>query len=228
MPIPKAPDGMILGVDTSTYQGKLDVPALMADGVSFSFLYCKATDGRQTVDTQFAATVAACRAAGLPWGCYGVLEPYGASAVQQQAAHFVGIVADAGATLPPWLDFELAHGETGSVALQCAADWCDAVGFALGVQPWVYTGPSFIETLERDAGFSDAIARLGQRRLVVAHYTQDYARPPIVPSPWGDWTLWQASGGKAESRNYATLPGTQIAVDVDLFRGTVQDLLAFR
>jgi lysozyme len=224
MTLPTPPNGWSLGLDVSQLQGKIDVPSLVAAGVAF--LYLRATDGIHDVDPQTKTTPSACIAAGLPFGCYGVLEPYGAVGVGAQATHFVSVASDLGATLPPWLDFELARGETGLVALQTAADWCDFVESATKVSPMVYCGPSFIETLEHYAGPSADLvcARLATRRLVVAHYTGDVARLPTVPSPWKDWTIWQASGGRTESRNYATLPGTTVDVDVDWVRGPVSTL----
>jgi lysozyme len=194
-----------------------------------SFLYAKATDGLHSVDPQFAATAAACRDAGLAFGAYGVLEPDGCAEASTQAAHFVATAKDSGMTLPPWCDFELARGLTGLEALRSAAEWCDAVSQALGQAVLVYCGPSFIEGLERLArdGDIDVLDALGKRPLAVAHYTGHVSRRPTVPTPWLDWMFWQASGGRQVSPlNYAVLPGTNIDVDVDYFRGSMDELLA--
>jgi lysozyme len=220
MSIPKAPPGYLLGVDTGQSQGRVDAAALVAAGVGFQII--RATDGLHDVDPELSYSVAQAKAAGLPFGCYGVLEPYALEQAAAQAAHFVDTVHGLGADLCPCLDFELAHGQTGLVALEAAAAWCDAVEAALGQRVMVYTGPSFIETLEKfaDSADSDALAALGQRPLWLAQYTALQARV-TVPPPWRDWSVWQSSGDGA-----ATLPGRSIDVDIDIFRGTVDDLRA--
>ena len=116
--IPRPPAGWIVGVDTSAAQGILDVPALMAAGVAF--LIAKATDGERSVDARWTISAAAAVRHGLPLGAYGVYEPAGvagarddagrAARVRAQAQHFLDVTRDAGATLPPVLDFELATG----------------------------------------------------------------------------------------------------------------------
>ena len=223
MTLPSPPPGWLLGLDTSAAQGHLNVPAIVAAGVSA--LWARATDGLHDVDAVWrtGSTQRGCQDAGLPLGVYGVLEPYALSQVTAQAAHFCDASAGVDLALPPWLDFELAHNESGLAALTSAADWCDAVEQRLGRGVMVYTGPAFIETLERYAGHAaDAVlARLAARPLVVAHYTGSVDRPPIVPPPWSEWAVWQASGDHA-----ATMPGTRVPVDVDYFRGSLDDLLA--
>lgn len=216
--------GWLLGVDTGVDQGEFDVPALVAAGIAFA--YHRATDGINDVDGQWIASSRASVSAGLPFGAYGVLEPYTLDKVAAQASHFCDVVKDSGATLAPWLDFELAHGVSGLVALQAAAAWCDAVEQGLGIGVIVYTGPAFIETLERYAGpaADEVLAKLATRPLAVAHYG---VAKPAVPPPWytpdeDGWTFWQSSGN-----GVAKLPwAPHRDVDVDWFRGTIVDLLA--
>lgn len=224
-PIP--PPGYILGVDTSAAQGLLDVPSLQAAGASF--LFAKATDGEHSVDPQWPSTALACAHHRMPFGAYGVLEPYGPSRAALQALHFIERVQGAGATLPPVCDFELAHGLSGLAALEAAVVWCDVVEQALGRAVMVYTGPAFVETLERYAGRagSEAVRALGERPLFLAHYTGDWSRAPRVPPPWTSRALWQTSGDYRVSRNAGTLPPPgHGAVDVDLFEGDIAALAA--
>jgi GH25 family lysozyme M1 (1,4-beta-N-acetylmuramidase) len=216
--------GWLLGVDTGLDQGLLDVPALQAAGVAFG--YHRATDGIHDIDPQWTASSKASADAGLPFGAYGILEPYTLDKVAAQASHFCDVVRDSGATLAPWCDFELAHGESGLAALQAAAAWCDSVEQSLGIGVVVYTGPSFVETLERYAGpaADEVLVRLARRPLAVADYG---VAKPAVPPPWrtpdGDgWTIWQASGDGAAKLPWAP----HRDVDVDWFRGTVADLVA--
>lgn len=219
MGLPTPPSGWLLLVDTSASQGVLDCAKLVQGGVSG--VWHRATDGRHDVDKQWTASVASSVANNLPFGAYGVLEPYGAAAAADQANHFCDTIDGTGWTLPPWLDFELAHGLSGLDALTAAANWCDVVEQRIGRGVVVYTGPSFVETLEKYAGHAaDAVlARLATRPLALAEYNGGPPKTPHVPAPWTDWTFWQASGDKA-----ATIPGTTTDIDVDYFRGTIDDL----
>ena len=230
-PLAPIPAGWIMGVDTSRAQGTIDAGALKRAGVSF--LFAKATDGINSTDPQWARTVTACQAARLPVGGYGVLEPYGRAKVAAQARHFAATLKAAGPLdLPPVCDFELAAGQTGIEALASAAEWCDLVEASLGRRAILYTGPAFFDLLARYAGPSgDAItARLATRPLWIAHYGRALTRGPNVPRAWSDWALWQAMGDPAGAgqveRMWAKMPGTQRAIDVDYFRGPIEDLIA--
>lgn len=220
MSLPKPPPGWLLLLDVGQSQGRIDVPALLAAGVSG--LWVRATDGEHDVDPRCEETAASCLREGMPFGFYAVLEPYGLQRAVTQAAHFVSLARGTGATLPPWLDFELARGESASVALASAVAWRDDVEQALGRTPMVYAGPAFLLQLEQLAGVAGAgsAVALARSPLCVAHYTGAVTRPPRVPPPWGDWTCWQASGDGA-----ARLP-SGADVDVDYFRGTIEELAA--
>lgn len=220
MSLPTPPAGWLLLLDVGRDQGRIDVPALAAAGVSG--LWVRATDGEHDVDPRYLETAASCVREGMPFGCYGVLEPYGLQRATAQAGHFVALAGNTGATLPPMLDFELARGVSASVALASAVAWRDDVEEALGRTPMVYAGPAFMLQLEQlagQAGAGSAVA-LARSPLAVAHYTGAVTRPPRVPPPWGDWCVWQASGDGA-----AKLP-SGADVDVDYFRGTVEELVA--
>jgi lysozyme len=221
--VPAAPPGMTLGIDASADQGTLDVAVLQAVGVSFAWL--KATDGLHDVDAQFHPSAAACVARGLPFGCYGVLEAYGAALAAAQAAHFADTIAGCGAALAPWLDFEV-RGKPGARppaadVLASAVAWCDAVEQRIGRRVIVYTFPAFIASLAQEGGSAvvASLAALAMRPLAIAHY--DVASP-TVPGLWKDWTVWQRSGNGAAKLPWAPY----LDVDVDVTRLSVADLAA--
>jgi lysozyme len=212
--------GWLLGVDLGAPQGlDVDWPALKANGVAFAWLRC--TDGEHDVDPTFARNASECVRLALPFGVYGVLEPYGSARAAAQADHLLGVAKGSGATLPPWMDFELARGLTALQALMSAVMWRDDVQKAIGFSPIVYAGPAFIAQLERLGGapaFTEA-QELALSPLAVAHYTT--ATRPLIPAPWTDWTIWQRQGNGG-----AQLPGLSVDVDVDWYRGSVDELVA--
>lgn len=212
MNLPDAPAGWLKGVDTSAAQGILDVAALQQAGVSF--VIAKATEGLFYMDPQWLATAAACRASGILWGAYDVLDPNKDPAAQ--ADHFAGIVQNSGASFAV-LDFELAHGETGSAALHAAATWVLTMT-ARSPPVTTYTGPSFMEQLEKMAAGAadDALANLADTPLWVAHYGCPFGKPS-VPTPWKKYTIWQAGPAGATLK-----PG--VPVDMDYFQGSLDDL----
>jgi lysozyme len=224
--LPTPPAGWLLTLDVGRAQGRIDVPALVAAGVSA--LCIRATDGEHDVDPEFERTAAACVAEGLDFGCYFVLEAYGPKRAEGQGRHFAEVTKASGATLPGWIDFELAHGLSGLDALRSAVIVRDFLRGELGGELVLYTGPSFVETLERYAGHAGdpVVASLGSSPLAVAHYTQSVETLPSVPPPWDDWLYWQASGDAKASRNFATLPGRSTVVDVDFPRATLDELRA--
>jgi lysozyme len=165
------------GIDVSWCQGAIDWAAVECD-----LVYLRATDGLRTIDARFGENARGCR---VPWGAYGVIEPYGAAQARAQAQHFLDVLGDAGASLPPALDFELGKGHGARDLLLAARLWLDAVEDALGAPALVYTYPSFFADLVRllpqdGAADLDAIAT---RPLWIAHYGVER---PTIPAPWGE------------------------------------------
>lgn len=219
--LPILPDNWIAGVDLGRAQGVVDAPAIVSAGISFAWV--RLADGLHDIDPQAHATARACLDAGLPFGWYGVIEPYGAEHAEQQARHFLDAMgSDSGATLPPACDFELGKGRSATDLFASAERWCDVVGEA-DRAPILYAGPAFLLQLEQLGGdpARAMVARLASRPLWVAHYTGSLAKPPRVPAPWQDWAVWQVSGDGGVS-----LPGGRGWVDLDVFRGSVDDLAA--
>jgi lysozyme len=163
------------GVDVSHYQGEVDWPSVAASGVTFAFI--KATDGIDDIDPRFAQNWAGAKAAGIVRGAYHFFRPR--LDAQQQAGHFLRVVAMDNLALPPALDVEVTDG-LAPLALQTGIrTWLEAVQAAFGCTPIVYTDPSF------------------WRRNVAADFSAYplwlacYAAEPEVPATWQAWTFWQ-------------------------------------
>jgi lysozyme len=163
------------GVDVSHYQGEVDWPSVAASGVSFAFI--KATDGIDDIDPRFAQNWAGAKAAGIVRGAYHFFRPR--LDAQQQAAHFLRVVAMDDLALPPALDVEVTDGLAPPALQAGIKTWLEVVQPALGCTPIVYTDPSF------------------WRRNVAADFSAYplwlacYAAEPEVPTSWQAWTFWQ-------------------------------------
>ncbi len=223
MNLPAPRTGFCLGVDTSAAQGRLDVAALGGAGVAF--VIAKATDGT-SVDGQWLDTVAGCALEGMPLGAYHVLEVHADPLAQADA--FIEAVRGVDLVCVV-LDFELGAGETAAQALRHAVAWRDRVRDALGRPVLVYAAESFVDGLalmSGPPGHADVMA-LATSPLWVAWYgdgrdaLDPTAHAPRLPHAWATWSIWQVgpSGTKGG-------PWGRDGIDVDWFRGTLDELLA--
>jgi lysozyme len=173
--MPESEPSYVSGIDVSHYQGEVDWPAVAASGVRFAFI--KATDGVDDVDPRFAQNWAGAKIAGMIRGAYHFFRPR--LDAQQQAAHFLRVVAMDDLALPPALDVEVTDGLAPPALQAGIKTWLEAVRAAFGCTPIVYTDPSF------------------WRRNVAADFSAYhlwlacYAAEPEVPATWHAWTFWQ-------------------------------------
>ncbi|MCL6454389.1 MAG: 1,4-beta-N-acetylmuramidase [Alicyclobacillus sp.] len=193
------------GIDVSAYQGTINWSQVRASGISFAFI--KATEGTSLTDSLFATNYAQAKAAGVLRGAYHFARP-GASAAAAQAQYFLHVLEAAGGAveLPPVLDVEDAGGLNQSELVSWITEWMDAVQTATGVQPLLYTYPSFAETYLTSA--------LAKYPLWIASYG---VNAPANVNGWTEWTFWQYS-------DTGTVQGVTGSVDLDVYNGTVAQL----
>lgn len=226
--LPTPPPGYLLGIDTSRAQGPtLDGRALCAAGVRFAIV--KATDGHRDPghERTWDAHAEAILGAGIMLGAYGVLEPYPSTEAAAQAGHFCDVVQGTSTQLVA-LDFELGKGRPASDLLRAARTWLDTVEARLGLRPLVYTGGWFWNGLVRMAGTgsADDVKAITVHPLWLADYLDGHhvidpmSERPRVPAGWPMADIWQTGP------HGATLPGTNIAVDVNWFEGSAEELRA--
>jgi lysozyme len=197
-------NGSVQGIDVSHYQGTVAWAEVRQAGIELAF--AKATDGLTWVDPQFATNWPAMKSAALLRGAYHFFEP--ADDAAAQAEFFLSTVQLAAGDLPPALDVEKAG--TTSIALwEGVETWLQTVAAATGLQPFLYMDPTF-------ANQNEAPASLAAYPLWIAQYGVDQ---PTLPTGWTAWKIWQHS----ES---GSVPGIAGTVDLDLFDGTVAELLA--
>lgn len=212
----------VLGLDVSAAQGaSLDWG--LVPGAGYAFAFCKATEGAHYEDPAFLRNWRSIAAAGLIRGAYHFAHPAVAPEVQAEqlarALEAGGGLCDE--DLPPVLDIEEARGiAAGAPFVDWILRWVRRVGEITGRRAIVYCGgPFFIE----HAAHADAAAELASYPLWLAAYVRDPSR--FIPPPWTRWMFWQRSGDvDASGASGARFPGTQLAVDVDVFAGSLADL----
>jgi len=202
---------MVNGIDVSHFQRVVDWGTVAASGVQFCFI--KATEGAGNIDPRFVQNWKSARDAGLVRGAYHFFHPSAPAAAQ--ADSFLRIVGrlECG-DLPPALDLEVPAAWTGIAATDrapLALQWLEAVEKRLGVTPIVYLSPAFATEVLANA---PALARFP---VWFAHYTD--AAGPAIAKPWNSWSFWQYS-------REGNTSGVMLAVDLDRFNGSLDDLKA--
>lgn len=190
------------GIDVSYYQETINWPKVKASGVEFAFV--RISDGLYFDDPMFASNWASAKSSNVLRGAYQFFRPE--QDPREQADVLIdALVGDPG-ELPPVIDVEDEGGQRPAEIARLVKIWLARVRERLGVDAIVYTGPAFW----RDSvGGADV-----ERPLWIAHYT---SACPQIPPPWTSWMFWQytASG---------RVPGIYGPVDLDVFRGTLDEL----
>ncbi|HEV7558291.1 MAG TPA: GH25 family lysozyme [Kofleriaceae bacterium] len=190
------------GIDVSYYQDVIDWTKVRDAGVAFAFI--RVSDSTLVDDPMFERNWAAAKKAGVLRGAYQFFRPD--DDVRAQADLLVDAIARDPGELPPVIDVEVDGGKRPDEIAKRVRAWLARVHKRLGVEPIVYTGPAF---------WRDSVggADVGHS-LWIAHYTEQC---PMVPAPWTTWTYWQYS-------EFGSVPGIRGRVDLDVFRGTLDEL----
>jgi lysozyme len=201
---PTPADFPIHGIDIARYQGVVDWPAARRGGVDF--VWIKATEGGDQVDSNFAANWAGARAAGVPRGAYHFF--YFCRPVQDQIAWFFANVPVEPDALPPVLDIEWTPFSPTcrvrpprSVARPQIRAFLAAMKAHYGKQPILYTTVDFYRDII-DGAFLDTPL-----------WVRSTAGYPSVRYGSRPWILWQYT---ATGR----VPGVAGKVDRNAFFGT--------
>lgn len=197
----------IHGIDVSKWQGDIDWPRVRQSGVSFVFI--KATEGKDVVDTRFDEYWRQARAAGIPHAPYHFY--YFCSTADQQADWFIANVPKQAVMLPPVLDVEwnaeskTCRSRPSALTVQAELKrFMDRLEEHYGKRPIIYTTVDFHE--DRLVGaFNDYHFWL---RSVAAHPEVRY----------GDrrWAFWQYT-------STGIVPGIDGNTDVNVFRGSAKN-----
>lgn len=194
------------GIDVSKWQGEIDWGRVADDGIAFAI--ARVSDGTTYWDGEFDDNWASIADQGLVRGAYQFFRP-GQSATAQ-ADLMIDALGELGpGDLPPVLDAETTDGVSGSAVVSAMRTWLDRVEDATGRVPMIYASSGFWTTLPDTSEFS-------RYPLWVANWEVSC---PEVPSPWGDWALWQTADD-------GWVDGISGPVDLDVFDGTMADLEA--
>jgi lysozyme len=190
------------GIDVSKYQKKIEWKKVAS---SKTFVFIKATEGINLVDSSFASNWEAAKATGLLRGAYHFFHPK--LDPISQAEFFLSKATNA--DLPPVLDVETMHGASGAQLIESATRWLEYVT-AQHKRPLIYTSPSFWESLPQST--------INQKAdLWLAEWDTDV---PSNTVNWPGWSFWQYT-------STGTVPGIPGTVDLNRFNGTVNDLHAY-
>ncbi len=202
------PEGYTVhGIDVSHHQGIINWELLRNQATisdqPLAFAFIKATEGSDMVDSRFRQNFAAARQYGIVRGAYHFYRT--STPAKQQAEHFIRQVQLEEGDLPPVLDVEVKPAEVSIEDFrQGILEWLLRVEQHYKVKPILYTYHSFHQQYMRDSIFN-------LYPYWIAHYYVDSVRYN------GPWAFWQYSD-KGE------LPGIKEHVDLNIFRGTYEEL----
>ncbi len=169
------------GVDVSHYQGNINWPDVVNNGIAFTFI--KATQGENTVDAKFNYNWQASKKANIRRGAYHYLDP--SIDAKKQAQHFLATTGGNFGELPPVVDIEAFEKQSAEQLLADLNVYLTIVSEAANCAPIIYTSPDFWDELNSHS--------FGEYPLWLAQYS----KIPRIPNGWKNWTFWQfESNGK--------------------------------
>ncbi|HJV46136.1 MAG TPA: GH25 family lysozyme [Bacillota bacterium] len=161
----------IYGIDISHYNDVDDWQAVKDSGVNF--VYCKATQGTNLVDSKFASFVKGAKEAGIPIGAYHFAD---LGDPVDEANHFLSVIDQYDLDLLPVLDLEKSTKDTD------LEQWARTFISTVNQKVMLYTGNWYIDQY--------SINGLSEIPLWTSYYKNT---PPYDCGGWTEWTIWQYS-----------------------------------
>jgi len=149
--IASIPEGFpSFGIDISHHQGEIDWEDLLKtqgyDSI-IQFVYCKATEGSDHVDTRWHQNRESLLELEMPHGAYHFFSPK--TPPRPQVKHFLQHWKNTALDLPPVLDVE-AEGFSDKDLIAKMKIWLREVERLTGIRPIIYTSLHFFETKFRN------------------------------------------------------------------------------
>lgn len=154
-----------IGLDISHHQGEIDWDLLFKTkgfDTIIDFVYCKATEGSDHIDTQWERNRDYLNSMGVSNGAYHYFNTKGLP--RPQAEHFLKHWNARGIDLPPVIDVE-DEGFSDEDLIAKVKIWCEEVEKKSGMQPIIYTSLHFYETKFR--------GKLNDYRYWIAAYSRE-------------------------------------------------------
>lgn len=196
---------VVHGIDISHHQGKIDWDKLAKaenEGSGIHFVFMKATEGADWMDSTFQHNFTQARDKGFIRGAYHFFS--NTSPAEKQADFFCKQVNLASYDLPPVLDVE-TKGTYSEDSLRLEVkNWLRKVEAHYGVKPIIYTSRKFKERYLNDDS-------LNTYPFWIAHYYVDSL------TYQGKWAFWQHT-------DMGRLPGIKGRVDMNVFNGDLEAL----
>jgi lysozyme len=190
----------VQGIDLSHYQAKINWSSVANEGISFAFV--KATEGRQHLDKKYCENWQEMKRVGIKRGAYHYFRPR--IPAKEQARNFMNVVDMQYGDLPPVIDVEEDEGMSREEVIAGVKTWVEQIEIEYSIRPIIYTSYKF---------YNKFIAG-------------EFDKYPIWIAMYGDtpprlgkvqWSFWQYG-------NRGTLNGIEGYVDLNVFKGTKEDL----
>lgn len=187
------------GIDVSNHQGTIDWDDVASDDVSY--VYMKATEGKDFVDKRFAENWSGAASAGIARGAYHFFTLCSPGAAQ--AANFLRVVPTDPQALAPAVDLEYSGGcserPDNATFQRELRTFIETVESAVGKEVVVYAMPSFTK-----------------RYPIAGTWVRDRWVRRLFRRPTDNgWAIWQVS-------DRGLVKGIDEPVDIDVWR-TVDD-----
>ena len=205
----KYPDGYeIHGIDISHYQGEVKwekVRNASINNCPIRFIFIKATEGSNVMDSYFNDNFYQAKANGFIRGAYHFFSPK--SSGKEQARYFIRQVHLEEGDLPPVLDIETVGTLKPLQIKKEVLDWLSTVEAHYGVKPIIYTNYKFKLDYLSDEIFDPY-------PYWIAHYYVDKVKYK------GPWRIWQHT-------DLGRIDGIKENVDLNIYNGSMYDLMKF-
>lgn len=195
------------GIDVSHHQGPIDweaVKATESQAHPIRFAFMKATEGGDYKDRRFADNFREAREVGLVRGAYHFYNPN--TDPIRQADFFISQVTLEKGDLAPVLDIERKPRNKAQLQADLIK-FLNRLEQHYGVRPIIYTSYRYMERYLDSPEFA-------RYPLWIAHYYVE------ALSYEGSWQFWQHT-------DYGTVPGITESVDLNVFNGSLSELLQY-
>ena len=194
----------VFGIDISHHQGDIDWETLERNNshdAPISFVYMKATEGRDHLDPRFNFNWNEAKKHGFARGAYHYFTDK--SSGDAQAAMFINNVNIESGDLPPMIDIEEKPKDKAAFCTE-VKKFILKIEEHYGVKPIIYSYSKYNRKYLDDAFFNDY-------DLWIAHYYVE------SPKSGRDWKIWQFT-------DVGRIPGIKVKTDINVLSGGVETL----